>query len=115
MATRRHIEDGAIAYIRNYVLPEIHDPGKHLVISVATTMLDKNRNMFDGIFCQPVINSMAVDGEYDVSSLLDAVEETVTMTGSACVTIPAVPLVSPEETKIIFTAQDIANMRRFLQ
>lgn len=115
--TKQQMLNGAARYIRNEVIPHIPDKGVRVVLEMLATTGELQPAVFGKYLDTPLVSAILQekDGFYD----LDIAEATLTKSmeaiGGLELTVPAIPLISPHEKTMTFTANDVRTLKRYME
>lgn len=115
--TKQQMLNGAARYIRGEVIPHIPDKGVKVVLETLAAMVEMNPQMINKYLDTPLLAAFLQeeDGFFD----LDVAEATLTKAmeahGGLELTVPAIPLISPHEKSMTFTANDIRALKRYME
>ena len=117
--SRTQIIKGVRDYIQNDIIPKMdNDRAIQIILSIAVNAVMANNKLVDSLFSNDIVRSMLDDdggGTYDIAGVADAMKKAVDQYGSFPVSIPAIPLVSPNEITLRLNADDIDAMRKRIE
>ena len=93
--------NGVSEYVKREVMPNISDAGTKIVISTAIAAVKRDPSVLPAL---EMINE----------TWIDALMESVKEYGSVSITIPKIPLISPAESKLTFTASDLERLKQYI-
>ena len=108
---------GASDYIRKEVVPHIPDKGVRIMLETLAVMVEMQPEAVNKILQHPIVGIVLQekDGMYDLDALESALTKAVEMHGGLELTIPAIPLISPSEKHMSFTAEDIKKLKKYME
>lgn len=114
--TKQQILTGAANYVRAEMVPHIPDKGFRVVLEALASMVELSPQAVDKYISHPMVSALLQekDGVYDLDLVESALTRAMESQGGLLVTIPAIPLVSPHEKTMNFTANDIRTMKRYI-
>lgn len=115
--TQAQITTGTANFLRSEIIPKIPDKGFKVVLETAAAMVEMSPKIVDRVFQSPMVALLIQgnDGLYDLEYLEAALTKAMEAHGGLTVTVPAIPLVSPTEKTMTFTAADIRTLMRYIQ
>ena len=115
--TRQQMLSGAAKYIRGEVIPHIPDKGVKIVLEAAAAIVELTPQAVDRYLNHPVLAAILQekDGFYDLDLVEAAAVKALETHGGLELTIPAIPLISPSEKAMTFTANDVRAMKRYME
>lgn len=116
MATKEQLVSAVVKFIENDLLPNIGDRNTKFVLAMAKDALKDNPDLADGFLRSPLVSAMVAgdDSEYDVKRLASVLKSVLSEYQSFPVTVPKIPLFSPQEKVLKITAEDIDSLMRYL-
>lgn len=115
--TRQQMLNGAARYIRGEVIPHIPDKGVKVVLDVLAGMVEMTPQAVSKYLDMPLVAAVLQeqDGFYDLDMIEAALTKAVDSYGGLELTVPAIPLISPQPKSMTFTANDIRAMKRYME
>lgn len=109
--------NGAGRYIRAEVIPHIPDKGIRVALDFLAGMVEMSPQAVNKYLDMPLVAAMLQehDGFYDLDMVEAALVKAVENHGGLELTVPAIPLISPNPKTMTFTANDIRNMKRYME
>lgn len=115
--TRQQMINGGARYIRNEVIPHIPDRSIRVALEAISTMAEMSPQLvgkyLDTPFAAAMLNEK--DGFYDLDVVEAALTKAVETHGGIELTVPAIPLLSPQAKTMTFTANDIRALKRYME
>ena len=112
MVTREQILSGLEKFVVNDVISKIQDRALCIVLDTMLGLLERRPEMLDKLIDNPVFK---VEGGYDVDTIADVVKGSIKKLGAFPVVFPAVPLISPAEKILSFSADDIDALVAYIK
>lgn len=115
--TRQQMLNGAARYIRGEVIPHIPDKGVKVVLDVLAGVVEMSPQAVSKYLDMPLVAAVLQeqDGFYDLDMIEAALTKAVDSYGGLELTVPAIPLISPQPKSMTFTANDIRAMKRYME
>ena len=115
--TRQQMLSGAAKYIRGEVIPHIPDKSMKVVMEALAVMVEMSPKIVNQYLETPVAAAILQeqDGFYDLDMVEAALAKAIETHGGLEVTVPAIPLLSPEPKSMTFTANDIRAMKQYME
>jgi hypothetical protein len=115
--TRQQMLSGAARYIRGEVIPHIPDRGVKVVLDAFAGMVEMAPQAVSKYLDMPIVAAMLheQDGFYDLDMVEAALTKAMETHGGLELTVPAIPLISPQPKSMTFTANDIRAMKRYME
>lgn len=115
--TRQQMMNGAARYIRGEVIPHIPDKGVKVALDVLAGMVELSPQVVNKYLDVPLVAAVLQeqDGFYDLDMIEAALTKAMDSYGGLELTVPAIPLVSPQPKSMTFTANDIRAMKRYME
>ena len=113
--TQDKIATGMARYIRSEMMPKIPDRGFRVVLDAAAAMMEINPRIVESMLSSSLTAAVlrrTEDGLYDVETVSEALAQAAESQGGLPVVIPAIPLISPTEKSLNFSANDIRAIAR---
>ena len=116
MYGKKEIVDGVIKFINNDLMLDIDDKHLKFVLSMAKKALRENPDLVDIFFKSPIVINVIkeYDGEYDLEVFAKMLKNILNEYGSYSITIPKIPMFSPEEKRILLTSEDVDKVLSYL-
>jgi hypothetical protein len=115
--TKQQMLNGAARYIRNEVVPHIPDKGVRVVLEMLAATGEMQPAVFGKYLDSPLVAAILQekDGFYDLDVAEATLVKAMESTGGLELTIPPIPLISPKEKTMTFTANDIKSLKRYME
>ena len=115
--TRQQMMSGAARYIRGEVIPHIPDKGVKVALDVLAGMVEMAPQAISKYLDMPIVAAVLQeqDGFYDLDMIEAALTKAMENYGGLELTVPAIPLISPQPKSMTFTANDIRAMKRYME
>ena len=115
--TRQQMLNGAARYIRGEVIPHIPDKGVKVVLDVLAGMVELSPQVVNKYLDMPLVAAVLQeqDGFYDLDMIEAALTKAMDSYGGLELTVPAIPLISPQPKSMTFTANDIRALKRYME
>ena len=117
--TKSQIINGFAEYIENEIVPKMSDDkSMQIIVSVGMNMIKSNSRATDALFGHPMVCALLEadeNGMYEIDPLFDALESSVSRYGYFPVTVKPIPIISPTEKELKFTADDIAEIKKNIE
>ena len=115
--TRQQMMSGAARYIRGEVIPHIPDKGVKVALDVLAGMVEMSPQAIGKYLDMPIVAAVLQeqDGFYDLDMIEAALTKAMDSYGGLELTVPAIPLISPQPKSMTFTANDIRAMKRYME
>ena len=115
--TRQQMLNGAARYIRGEVIPHIPDKGVKVALDVLAGMVEMSPQAISKYLDIPLVAAVLQeqDGFYDLDMIEAALTKAMDSHGGLELTVPAIPLISPQPKSMTFTANDIRAMKRYME
>ena len=113
--TQDKIAAGVARYLRAEMIPKIPDKGFRVILDAAAAMMEINPRIAESMLSNPLTAAVlrcTEDGLYDVETVGEALAQAAEIHGGLPVVIPAIPLISPTEKSLNFSANDIRAIVR---
>jgi hypothetical protein len=115
--TRQQMLNGAARYIRGEVIPHIPDKGVKVMLEAMAGMVELQPQVVSKYLDMPLVAGILQerDGMYDLDMAEAALTKAMEAHGGLELTVPAIPLISPQAKTMTFTANDIRAMKRYME
>lgn len=115
--TRQQMMSGAARYIRSEVIPHIPDKGVRVVLELLAGMVEMSPQAISKYLDMPLVAAVLQekDGFYDLDMIEAALTKAMEAHGGLELTVPAIPLISPQPKSMTFTANDIRALKRYME
>ena len=115
--TRQQMMSGAARYIRGEVIPHIPDKSIKVALDVLAGMVEMSPQAISKYLDMPIVATVLQeqDGFYDLDMIEAALTKAMESYGGLELTVPAIPLISPQPKSMTFTANDIRAMKRYME
>ena len=115
--TRQQMLTGASRYIRGEVIPHIPDKGVKVMLEAMAAMVEMSPQAVSKYLDMPLVAAILQekDGFYDLDMVESALVKAMEAHGGLELTVPAIPLISPQAKSMTFTANDIRSMKRYME
>ena len=110
--TKRHIVEGVVDFIENTLIPETYDGQLRFVLSMMKDTIKKKPELVDTFLENPVISSSITeeDGMYEIGHFVDTMRVILEECECYPITVPEVPLFSPQKKVVKITASDFESL-----
>lgn len=110
--TKKHIVNGVTKFIENTLIPEVYNGQARFVLSMMKDTIKKKPDTVDAFLDNPIISSSITesDGMYEIGHFVDTMRGILEDCECYPITIPGVPLFSPDEKVIKITASDFEKL-----
>lgn len=115
--TRQQMLNGAAKYIRGEVIPHIPDKSIKVALDVLAGMVEMSPQAISKYLDMPIVAAVLQeqDGFYDLDMIEAALTKAMDSYGGLELTVPAIPLISPQAKSMTFTANDIRALKRYME
>lgn len=115
--SKKRIVDGVAKFIDDTLIPQIYDGQTRFVLSMIKDTMKKRPDMVDTFLDNPIISSSIIedDGMYEVGHFVDTMRGILEDCECYPITIPKVPLLSPESKNIKINASDFESLVNFIR
>ena len=115
--SKKRIVDGVARFIDDTLIPQIYDGQTRFVLSMIKDTMKKRPDMVDAFLDNPIISSLIIedDGMYEVGHFVDTMRGILEDCECYPITIPKVPLMSPEAKIIKINASDFESLINFIR
>lgn len=114
--TKEKIISGVSEYIESNVIPAMSDDrGMQILLYAAIKALKSNDKLIDALLQNQIIKTLIDDdgtGTYDIDGLFSYLVSAVDKFGFFPIYIKAIPLISPTEKTLKFTANDLEIIKK---
>ncbi len=116
MVPKKKLVHAVVKFIENDLIPYVGDRNTKFVLAMAKDSLKENNNLADAFLESPMVSTLVKeeDGEYDISQLSTIMKNVLSEYESFPVTIPKIPLFSPNEKILKITAEDIEKLLKYI-
>lgn len=113
--SKKQIIDGVIRFIDGVLIPQCKDKQTAFVLSMSKDMIKKG-SYIDIFLDNPLISSVITEenGMYELGSFVDSMREILDDIDYP-ITLPSIPLLAPDETRLILTSQDFERLVSYIQ
>lgn len=110
--TKKHIIDGVARFINDTLIPETYDGQLRFVLSMMKDTIKKKPETVDAFLENPVISSSITedDGMYEIGHFVDTMRSILEECECYPITVPEVPLFSPQRKVMKITASDFETL-----
>jgi len=110
--TKKHIIDGVTKFINDTLIPETYDGQLRFVLSMMKDTIKKKPETVDAFLSNPVIASSITedDGMYEIGHFVDTMRAILEECECYPITVPEVPLFSPQKKMVKITASDFETL-----
>ena len=110
--TKRHIVEGVVKFIDDTLIPETYDGQLRFVLSMMKDTIKKKPETVDTFLDNPVISSSITedDGMYEIGHFVDTMRNILEDCECYPITVPEVPLFSPQKKTVKITASDFETL-----
>lgn len=115
--SKQQLVNGAANFILKEVAPAVNDTALKAIIIAGTKLAQQSDAAVDGILSNSVVKALlpAVDGGYDVTTVLGTIRSALAECGVFPITISPIPLILKEEKTLTFGVTDIDALQRYIQ
>lgn len=115
--TKQQMLTGAAKYIRGEVVPHIPDKSVKVIMEMLAAMVETSPKIVNQYLDMPVVAAILQeqDGFYDLDMVEAALAKAIDTYGGLEVTVPAIPLISPQPKSMTFSASDVRAMKRYME
>lgn len=115
--TRQQMLNGASRYIRGEVIPHIPDRGVKVVLEALASMVEMSPQIVNRYLDGPVVAALLQeqDGFYDLDVVEAALVKATETHGGLEITVPPIPLISPQAKTMTFSANDIRAIKQYME
>lgn len=115
--TRQQMINGAAKYIRQEVIPHIPDKSVKVMLEALAASVEMSPQIANRYLDTPFVAAMLHEqnGFYDLDAVEAALTKAMEAHGGLEVTIPAIPLISPQPKSMTFSANDIRALKRYME
>ena len=115
--TRQQMINGAAKYVRNEVIPHIPDKGVKVMLEALAASVEMSPQIANRYLDTPFMAAMLHEqnGFYDLDAVEAALTKAMETHGGLEVTVPAIPLISPQPKVMTFSANDIRALKRYME
>ena len=115
--TRQQMLIGAAKYIRSEVISHVPDKGVKVVMDTLASVAELLPQVFGKYLDMPLVAAVLQekDGFYDLDVVEAALTKAMETYGGLELTVPAIPLISPQPKTMTFSANDIRAMKRYME
>lgn len=115
--TRQQMINGAAKYVRNEVIPHIPDKGIKVMLEAFATSVEMSPQIANRYLDTPFVAAMLHEqnGFYELDAVEAALTKAMEAHGGLEVTVPAIPLISPQSKVMTFSANDIRALKRYME
>ena len=116
MVSKKTLVQGVIKFIENDLIPQIGDRNTKFVLSIAKDSLKEDYDMVDSFLHSPMISTLIKesDGMYDILQFSSILKSVLSDSQSFPITIPKIPLFSPNEKVLKITAEDVDKLMKYM-
>ncbi len=109
--------NGAARYMRSEVIPHIPDKGVKVLLETMAAMAEMSPQVIWKYLDTPLVAAFLQekDGFYDLDVAEATLVKAMEAHGGLELTVPAIPLISPQPKTMTFTANDIRAMKRYME
>lgn len=99
-------------FITDDLMQDVKDGALKMMALAITKMAKKSPEMIDKFLDNAIVSSLLCeeDGEYNLDTALNILRETVNETGKIYLTIPSIPLIYPEGSRLGITPSDVNKL-----
>jgi hypothetical protein len=115
--TRQQMINGAAKYMRSEVIPHIPDKSVKVMLEALAASVEMSPQIVNRYLEAPIVAAMLHEqnGFYDLDSVEAALVKAMEAHGGLEVTVPAIPLISPQPKVMTFSANDIRALKRYME
>lgn len=110
--SKKRIVEGVIKFLDDTLIPQINDGQTRFVLSMIKDTMKKKPDMVDSFLDNPIISSSITEDEglYEVGHFVDTIRSILEECEYYPLTIPEVPLFSPQKKIIRINASDFESL-----
>lgn len=110
--TKKRITEGVVKFLDDTLIPEINDGQTRFVLSMIKDTMKKKPDMVDSFLDNPIISSSITEDEglYEVGHFVDTMRSILEECEYYPITIPEVPLFSPQKKVVKINASDFESL-----
>lgn len=110
--TKKRITEGVVKFLDDTLIPEINDGQTRFVLSMIKDTMKKKPDMVDSFLDNPIISSSITEDEglYEVGHFVDTMRSILEECEYYPLTIPEVPLFSPQKKVVKINASDFESL-----
>lgn len=112
MVTREQILNGIEQFAVNDVISKVQDKALCIILDTALGLLKRRPELLDKYINTPLFKT---DKGYDVDTMAEVVKSSLNKLGAFPVVFPAIPLISPTEKILSFSADDIDTLVNYIK
>lgn len=112
MVTKEQLTNAIADFILEDIANDIRDASVKAMAIALAKMLKKNPNIIDKVMDNNFVSAMISKNgdEYDLSTIIEVISETVQEQGKICLSIPSIPIIHPTETVLGVTFLDLQKL-----
>lgn len=116
MVTKKQLVNGIVKFIETDLIPQVGDRNTKFVLAMAKDSLKEDNNLAEKFLHSPMISSVITEenGSYDIGHFSCVLHKILTEYQSFPITIPKIPLFSPEEKTVKITADDLEKVMKYI-
>lgn len=118
MTTKGKLIAGLAEYIDRELIAKIDDRPLRIMIATAVATIRKNPAAADMILSHPVVAAMLAqdaDGNIDARIFTQALKCSLDRHGSLTISVPPIPMLSPQGITITMDAGDVAKIEEYIE
>lgn len=113
------IRNALTRYIEQDLTPVITDKNFQFIVGFISEMIKMNAPIVETYLRNPMISCLMPwseqDKGYDITLVMNALKNSLNKCGTVAVTIPVIPLLSPESKELKFNSADIDRIEQYLK
>ena len=115
--SKRRIVDGVARFIDDTLIPQIYDGQTRFVLSMIKDTMKKRPDMVDTFLDNPIIATSIIEDEgmYEIGRFVDTMRGILEDCECYPITIPKVPLLSPDSKIIKISASDFESLVNYIR
>lgn len=116
MVNKNQLTNGIVKFIETDLIPQIGDRNTKFVLAIAKDSLKENPELIDDFIHSPMISLLVTEEEEecDITCFLNILKKVLTEYQSFSITIPKIPLFSPNEKILKITSDDVDKILKYI-
>lgn len=115
--SRQQMLNGVARYMRSEVVPHIPDKGIKVMLEAMSSFVEMSPQVIGKYLDAPLVAAMLQEkeGYYDLDLVEAALVKAMEAHGGLEITIPSIPLISPQAKSMTFSANDLRTLKRYME